>query len=119
MQNMQTLRCCRFGPLPGPPLGPDPCSRAGGRLTDMNRSYLKGNFVRVDVARRVVGGWNAAVFGGADPAARGAVGRCAGAAVQELHVVGDDLRGPPLLAVLPLPRAGLDAPFDEDERAFA
>src|SRR5205823_12439850 len=43
----------------------------------------------------------------------------AAAAVQELHVVGDDLGRPALLPVLAFPGAGLDAALDENERALA
>src|SRR5437868_3266191 len=105
-QKVQTLRCCRFGPR-GPP-GPDPvCSRCGGRLPAMGW-LLKRDFVRVDVARRVVRSGDVI---GCRGSARGRspVGRAsaAAAAVEELHVVGDDLGGAPLLSVLPFPRAGL------------
>src|SRR5207247_8985257 len=85
--------------------------------------------VRGDFARRVVRGRH--VFCCRGPAARGAIGGDTGASntgasttaaaarVEELHVVGDDLGGAPLLPVLTLPRAGLDAALDVDQRPLA
>src|SRR5579859_2497834 len=106
-QNMHTLRCCRLGPRPPGPLDSE-------RLTAICYASLKGNFVGIDVTRRVVRSRDVVVssFG-----ARGAV--TGSTRLEKLHVVGDDLGGPPLLAVLAFPRSGLDAPFDEDERTLS
>src|SRR6266702_2907354 len=84
---------------------------------DCHGYLLKGNFVGVDVARRVVRSGN--VVGSRGPLPRGALGGAAAAAVEELHVVGDDLGRAPLLAILAFPRTRLDASLNKDEGALA
>src|SRR5439155_516269 len=81
--------------------------------------------VRVDVSRDVITG---RFFGGciARRASRAyaGTGTCTRTGsratwLEKLHVVGDDLGHAPLLAVLTLPGACLDAALNENERAFA
>src|SRR5712692_1684603 len=89
-----------------------------GWTADCHEDLLKRDFVRVDVARGIVRSWN--VVGSRGTTRRGSVGRaCAAAAVEELDVVGDDLRGAPLLPVLAFPGTGLDASLHEDQGALA
>src|SRR5260370_38676484 len=80
---------------------------------------LKGTRGRVGASRRVVRSWNVICCRGSLPRRATGRGTAAAPAVEELHVVGDDLGRPPLLAVLAFPRAGLDAPLDVDERPLA
>src|SRR5438270_7596833 len=101
-QKLQTLRCCRFGPRGPPPLD-SLCGR--GLFDPINCSYcsLKRNVVGVDVARDVVAAVNVIGVGRRGSAARRhARARCAAGAagLEELDVVGDDLGGASLLAVL-------------------
>src|SRR5579864_1257567 len=77
-----------------------------GWTVDCHGYLLKRDVVRVDVARRVVRSGN--VVGAGRPARRlrrpFAAPTAAAAGIEELHVVGDDLGGAWLLAVLALPR---------------
>src|SRR5579864_7976226 len=78
-----------------------------GWTVDCHGYLLKRDVVRVDVARRVVRSGNVVGAGRSARGLRGfAAAPTAAAGVEELHVVGDDLGGASLLAVLALPRPG-------------
>src|SRR5438270_3712969 len=104
------------------PRGPVLARRSGWTVhAHLSICLLEGDLVRVDVARDIVRGGNVVGRGRPVVAARrhAVAGGGGAAAVEELNIVGDDLRRPALLAVLAFPRAGLDAALDEDERALA
>src|ERR1700694_2793436 len=101
-QKLHTLRCGRFGV---PSLG---------GIAFLTHS-LERNLIRIDIPRHVLchprqvvdrGGVNS----GSDPRAT---------RFEELDVVCDHLGRAPLLAVLALPGAGLEAPLDVDEGSLA
>src|SRR5579859_1359193 len=102
-QKLQTLRCVRFG-FPS----------LGGILFLL---LLERDLVGIDVPRHVLGHPRQVVD---RPGVGDDTGAGAGSTrLEELDVVGDHLGGPPLLAVLAFPGAGLQPALDVDQRALA
>src|ERR1041385_5767465 len=110
-QNWQTLRLERFG-LPA------------SLRSDMVRGLLQHGLgserdvVGVHVADARPGAGVIGQRGHLLVAHAAALAGAGAPAVQELDVVGAPLGGPPLLAVLALPRAGLQAALDVHQRAL-
>src|ERR671935_520498 len=102
-QKLQTFRCARFG-----------LASRGGIFGFLLLLYLERDLVRVDVAGGVLGHRRQVIAAGAVRHADGGAPR-----LEELDVGRHDLGRLPLLAVLTLPRAGLEPALDIDKRTFA